>query len=490
MASKDQTQSSISSLFVGNLDENVTEAILFKKFNPIGPVLSIRLIRDSATQKSLSRAYVNFQHPENAKRALDELNGEEIEGREMKVQWPRSSLREKGASVYVKNLGDFPLKADAIQSTFEVFGAVVQCCVLEKSAHAIVHFEETKSAEEAVEKLNGRVINGTSLLVEKYVDARGKSGLKQSGENQQNFKNLYVKNFGSDYGDCQLETDFSAFGDIANLKVEQRFDRGNNFAYVCYQTHEAAVKALQGMNGRVANGRKLSVQRYQRKEDRHQTAKQSKRGKLDKEGTANLYVKNLDDEVDEDHLRRAFELYGPVANARVMVDEKGRSKGFGFVSLSSPSKAAKAVQEMNKSVISKKPLYVALAQTRDERRTLLANVHGPVKGTGSAKPSDKTCGWQISLETLHAAKPLDRKTMLGTRVYCLVKQLFPYLTPSAGSITDKVIKMDCLEVLDLLGDVKSFQNEVRKIVRELRAGHGGGAYSQSSNRMLKFQHVK
>jgi RNA recognition motif-containing protein len=52
--------------------------------------------------------------------------------------------------------------------------------------------------------------------------------------------------------------------------------------------------------------------------------------------------------------------------------ENGRSKGFGFVCYSTPEEATKASAEMNGRILSTKPLYVALAQRKDERSKILA----------------------------------------------------------------------------------------------------------------------
>ena len=58
-------------------------------------------------------------------------------------------------------------------------------------------------------------------------------------------------------------------------------------------------------------------------------------------------------------------MYGNITSAKIMVDEKGNTKGFGFVCFSSPDEATKAVTEMNGRIIVSKPLFVALAQRKE-----------------------------------------------------------------------------------------------------------------------------
>jgi len=54
-----------------------------------------------------------------------------------------------------------------------------------------------------------------------------------------------------------------------------------------------------------------------------------------------------------------------------MRDFRGHSKGLGFVSFSSPHETSQALAEMHKKVVLGKPLYVALAQQKEERKKML-----------------------------------------------------------------------------------------------------------------------
>ena len=84
----------------------------------------------------------------------------------------------------------------------------------------------------------------------------------------------------------------------------------------------------------------------------------------------NMYVSNLSfNTVDED-LSKMFEEFGAVTSAKVITDrETGRSRGFGFVEMSSTSEANAAIQALNGKSVDGRTMSVAEAREREARTT-------------------------------------------------------------------------------------------------------------------------
>ena len=81
-----------------------------------------------------------------------------------------------------------------------------------------------------------------------------------------------------------------------------------------------------------------------------------------------IYVGNLAWATTEASLRGAFEAFGEVEEAIIIVDKHtGRSKGFGFVTMSDADAAAKAVAEMNGKDLDGREIKVSEARPMEER---------------------------------------------------------------------------------------------------------------------------
>jgi len=371
----------MASLYVGDLAKDVTEAMLFEKFSSAGPVLSIRVCRDMISRMSLGYAYVNFQQPADAERALDTMNFDVLKGKPIRIMWSQRdpSLRRSGVgNVFIKNL-DKTIDNKAMYDTFSAFGNILSCKVAqdissgESKGYGFVHFETEEAALSAIQKVNGMLLNGKKVFVGRFVPRKERE--VELGEKARRFTNVYIKNVNEEYDEAKLTEMFEKYGKISSVKIMKSEEgKSKGFGFVSFDTPEEAQVAVDDLNGKDLEGKTLYCGRAQKKAERQAELKKKfdalKQERMQRYQGVNLYVKNLDDSVDDDRLRKEFAPFGTITSAKVMCED-GRSKGFGFVCFSSPEEATKAVTEMNGRIIVAKPLYVALAQRKEDRKAQL-----------------------------------------------------------------------------------------------------------------------
>jgi len=385
-----------ASLYVGDLTQEVTEAILFELFNAVGPVASVRVCRDAATRRSLGYAYVNFHRLEDAERALETMNFKAIRGRACRIMWSHRdpSLRKSGlGNIFVNHLAK-TIDHKTLYDTFSVFGNILSCKVSmnakrESLGYGFVHYESEESAKLAIEKVDGKVIANQQVQVSFF-----KSKKERGGANKFKFTNVFVKNLPGEVSKEEIDQLFAKHGNITSSMIAQpKEDKTKAFGFVNFATPEEAVAAVDALHNADFHGKKLYVSRAQKKEEREKEIKekfeQSKMERAKKWQGVNLYVKNLSDETDDEKLSSEFSKFGSISSAKIMRDQVNKSRGFGFVCYTTPEEATKAVTEMNGRMLDNKPLYVALAQRKDVRRAHLEaqyaarqKMNVPVAGVG------------------------------------------------------------------------------------------------------------
>ncbi|KAI9850173.1 MAG: Protein phosphatase PP2A regulatory subunit B [Thelocarpon superellum] len=407
-----------ASLYVGELDLSVTEAMLFELFSSIGQVASIRVCRDAVTRRSLGYAYVNYNNTADGERALDELNYTLIKGKPCRIMWSQRdpALRKTGqGNVFIKNL-DTAIDNKALHDTFAAFGHILSCKVAQdefgnSKGYGFVHYETAEAATNAIKHVNGMLLDEKKVFVGHHIPKKDRQSKFE--EMKANFTNIYVKNVAPDVTDDDFRTLFEKYGDISSASLARdETGKSRGFGFVNFIDHEHASTAVDALNETDFKGQSLYVSRAQKKHEREEELrKQYEAARLEKASKyqgVNLYVKNLDDDIDDEKLRDIFTPFGTITSAKVMreafgestdasekdkEEEKeadegaedgekqepaktekktlGKSKGFGFVCFSNPDEATKAVTDMNQRMVQGKPLYVALAQRKDVRKNQL-----------------------------------------------------------------------------------------------------------------------
>ncbi|TYH17784.1 hypothetical protein ES288_A05G217900v1 [Gossypium darwinii] len=369
----------LTSLYVGDLDASVTDEQLFQTFSQVAQVASVRVCRDLATGRSLGYGYVNYNNPRDAARALDLLNFTPLNNKPIRIMYSQRdpSLRKSGtANIFIKNL-DKSIDHKALHDTFSSFGNILSCKIAtdgfgQSKGYGFVQFDNEESAENAIDKLNGMLINDKQVYVGPFLRKQE----RDSALDKTKFNNVFVKNLSESTTDEDLKTIFGEYGDITSVVVMRDADgTSKGFGFVNFEYADAAAKAVEALNGKkldekewyVGKALKKSEREHERKSQYEQTLKEA----ADKLQGLNLYIKNLDDSIGDEALKELFSEFGTITSCKVMRDPSGISKGSGFVAFSTPEEASRALAEMNGKMVVSKPLYVALAQRKEERRARL-----------------------------------------------------------------------------------------------------------------------
>lgn len=380
----EQTPNPVSgtSLHVSNLDLSVTEAVLYETFSPYAPIVTLRICRDAQTQRSLGHGYINYKSVEDCQAAFNALGYDTMLGQNhLRVQpaMPDPSFRKSGVgNIFIKNLHKSISEAELFE-TLHQFGKIVSLRIptdanRKSLGHAFVHFQQKACADHAIATLNGNSMLDQIVYAAHHIPRKERQ--ERIKEQRGQFTNIYVKNVDTAVTEEEFRKLFEPFGEITSAVLQVADGVSKGFGFVNYKTHDEAQKAVDGLHDKEVNGKKLYVARAQKKTEREEELKSSfEAAKMEKQAKwqgVNLYIKNLDDDMDDDALRAAFEgVGGTITSVKVMRDEKGTSLGFGFVCFSTPEEASKAITEMNGVTVGSKPLYVSLAQRRDIRRQQL-----------------------------------------------------------------------------------------------------------------------
>ncbi|KAK1285339.1 Polyadenylate-binding protein 5 [Acorus calamus] len=439
-------------------------------------IASVRVCRDRRDNSSLRFAYVNFLSHESASKALRSLNYTPINGKPMRIMWSQRDpyLRKAGiGNLFVKagfldfflanllkvswkqNLDSSMGSAD-LEEMFGRFGTIVSCKVATEDdgrskGFGFVQFESEESACAARKELDGSLTLGNKrLYVSKFV--------------KKSFTNLYVKNFPPETTNDGLQNMFSDFGKVQSAFV-MTDSEGNSrgFGFVNFQSSEDAKKAIERMNGMQIGLNTLYVGKAQNK---------SERAELLKYKFANqncpisqgfrLYVKNIDESVDDEEFKNFFLAYGKVISAKVMRTASGRGRGFGY------QRQFQQLQMQRRQVNSWTNNHPYVPQYDYNAYSMNpAQYMDPQRPVGYENYQGS--GWHLVKKQIITKHPKEivgmQKQDLRNLLYNDVQKLEPEL---AEEITRVLMELKYTKLLGLLRSPKSLNQHVKKAAESLK----------------------
>ena len=246
----------------------------------------------------------------------------------MRIMWSQRdpALRKSGVgNVFIKNL-DRSIDNKALYDTFSTFGNILSCKIMTddgsgSKGYGFVHFETNEAAEQAIKNVNNMLLNDKKVYVGMFMSKGQRS--QMYNETTRKFTNVFVKNFGPDMDDTKLRDMFEKYGEITSVVVARASDDGKSkgFGFVNFKEPEAAERAVRDLHDSEYNGKKLFVGRFQKRAERANVLKklydERKQERNNRYMGINLYIKNLDDTIDDEKLRKEFSSFGTITSAKV-----------------------------------------------------------------------------------------------------------------------------------------------------------------------------
>jgi len=278
-------------------------------------------------------------------------------------------------NIFIKNLTP-TIGHKELYDTFSAFGNILSCKVAldehgKSKGYGFVHFENQQCADHAVQMVNNNLLLDKKVYVGPFIPRR-----VRAQQAEKSWTNVFIKDIDLAISDAELHQAFSQFGLVTSAVIMKKKDDGSSlgFGFVNFQDHESADRAVDGMHQQKLGNKVLYCCRAQKRAERDaKLRKEWEQLKISKYQGINLYIKNIEDEIDEERLRKEFSAFGVIKSCKIMLDEKNISKGFGFVCFSTPEESQRAIAEMNSRILPgcSKPLYVAMHEPKEVRRQKL-----------------------------------------------------------------------------------------------------------------------
>ncbi|KAL8608387.1 RNA-binding protein 39 [Nucella lapillus] len=263
MASSSPPSSGPIRLYVGSLHFNITEEMLKGIFEPFGKVDDVKLIKDHENGRSQGYGFLTFRNPDNAKKALEQLNGFELAGRAMKVGHVTERMGLEGG-------GTLPLDTDEMDRAGIDLGATGRLQLMAKLAEG-TGFQIPQYAASALTQMgtNGSLMNMPQPFSQLPSIADPANGPPPSNipappittqcfmlSNMFDYGGENRLNWDQEVRDDVIE-ECIKHGGVFHIYVDQSSPQGS--VYVKCPTIAAAAASVNALHGRYFGGRVITA---------------------------------------------------------------------------------------------------------------------------------------------------------------------------------------------------------------------------------------
>lgn len=162
-----------SRIYVGGLDDKVSETLMWELFVQAGPVVNVHMPKDRVTQMHQGYGFVEFMGEEDADYAIKVLNMIKLYGKPIRVN--KASAHQKnldvGANIFIGNL-DPEVDEKLLYDTFSAFGVILQTPKIMRDPEtgnskgfAFINFASFEASDSAIEAMNGQYLCNRPISV-------------------------------------------------------------------------------------------------------------------------------------------------------------------------------------------------------------------------------------------------------------------------------------------------------------------------------------
>lgn len=179
-----------ATLYVGNLDPQVNEVLLYELFIQFAPIKSLNLPKDRVLGTHQGYGFVELRSVEDTDYVLEILRGVRLYGKSLKLrrtdsgsrgtagtgpngsQQPMAQALDVGAKLFIGNL-DPLIDEQYLHETFSKFGTMIRPPLVvrdvntgESKRHGFLTFGDFETTDSIIEKMNGIVLMNSQITVE------------------------------------------------------------------------------------------------------------------------------------------------------------------------------------------------------------------------------------------------------------------------------------------------------------------------------------